>query len=584
MTTLHATLAVLLAYLIGAIPTAYLLVKAARGVDIRTLGSGNVGATNAGRILGPRGFLAVFGIDLLKGLLPTLLLPIAVRALSGREVPSLPVFLAAAAIVGHNFPIYLGFKGGKGVATSLGAVTAIDPRAAVAAALAFAVLLVATRMVSASSLAGGVVFTAVHFLLIRDPWGRDQVVTSVAIVVLLVLLFVRHRENIVRIANGTERKLSFRKRRPPSGRVRPLLLLGLAALVIGGFVVLRMRQPAELDCGRFLLAAADRASTGHQRAERVAFLDRGRTLAVTCPRYDRLVLYRVTEDRRLERHRDVVLDGKPVSIRASSDRLHVLQRPSGDARHLEPGFLRTYDFEGRPLGPKFAVGWDPDDLVLTPDGRAALVILSGHAEGETNRPAPSLVTIDLIDADHPRLVAEVPFEGPGDDPSRIDLSALGTHAAVTLLGSKQVVGFDLSDPLHPQATGRSALATIEAPYYSKSEADAMLMPVSAEGDWLAFSPPGQRPSRAAVVKEYLVRTITDDSCLEVRHSLTHRPIGRFPLRGPANLGTIRPLGLDYSHDRGILAVADRSGGVHLVEIRGQVESKAIATTPSATRR
>src|SRR3954468_15758840 len=117
MTALVATLAVVVAYLIGAIPFAYLVVYWAKGIDIRTVGSGNVGATNVGRVLGFRYFLLVFALDVLKGLLPTLGIPRAVAA-EGFGVPALPVLVALATILGHNFPIYLKFRGGKGVATS----------------------------------------------------------------------------------------------------------------------------------------------------------------------------------------------------------------------------------------------------------------------------------------------------------------------------------------------------------------------------------------------------------------------------------------------------------------------------------
>ena len=110
-----APLAILAAYLIGSIPTAYLIVRAIKGIDVRTVGSGNVGATNAGRVLGSRGFLAVFGLDLLKGLLPTLALPEAARLWGGPQTPWLPVVVAAGTILGHNYPIYLQFQGGKGV-------------------------------------------------------------------------------------------------------------------------------------------------------------------------------------------------------------------------------------------------------------------------------------------------------------------------------------------------------------------------------------------------------------------------------------------------------------------------------------
>src|SRR5690349_7602333 len=117
---------VVLAYLIGAIPFAFVVVYAVKGIDIRAVGSGNVGATNAGRVLGFRFFVLVFSLDLLKGLLPTHYFPMAAAAISGTGVDGLGVMVALATILGHNFPVYLGFRGGKGVATSLGALLALD--------------------------------------------------------------------------------------------------------------------------------------------------------------------------------------------------------------------------------------------------------------------------------------------------------------------------------------------------------------------------------------------------------------------------------------------------------------------------
>src|SRR5262245_57516327 len=149
-----ALLAVLAAYLIGAIPFAYLVARGIKGIDIRTVGSGNVGATNVGRVMGFRYFLLVFGLDVLKGLLPTLGFPSGVAALAGREVPSLGVLVALATILGHNFPIYLRFRGGKGVATSLGAMAALDPVASVMSAVGFATFLLVTQYVSLSSILG----------------------------------------------------------------------------------------------------------------------------------------------------------------------------------------------------------------------------------------------------------------------------------------------------------------------------------------------------------------------------------------------------------------------------------------------
>src|SRR5262249_35141917 len=162
-----------------AIPFAYLVVYAVKRVDIRTVGSGNVGATNAGRVLGFRFFVLVFLLDLLKGLLPTLLFPIAVRRLTGSAPPELPVFAALATILGHTFPTFRRFKGGKGVATSLGAVGALDPIASLATFVAFVVFLLVTRYVSMSSVLAASVFVLVHFSVTPHPFQRASLAMSV---------------------------------------------------------------------------------------------------------------------------------------------------------------------------------------------------------------------------------------------------------------------------------------------------------------------------------------------------------------------------------------------------------------------
>ena len=122
-----SALSVLAAYLAGSIPFGYLVVYWVKGIDIRTVGSGNLGATNVGRALGFRYFLLVFLLDMLKGFLPTLGFPMLVSRLSGAAPADLPVAVALAAILGHTFPVYLKFRGGKGVATSVGTVLALDP-------------------------------------------------------------------------------------------------------------------------------------------------------------------------------------------------------------------------------------------------------------------------------------------------------------------------------------------------------------------------------------------------------------------------------------------------------------------------
>lgn len=205
---LPASIATIAGYFLGAIPFAYLIVRARKGIDIRTVGSGNVGATNAGRILGFRYFLLIFALDLLKGLLPTLLLPRLVEQLTGSPAPpTLPVFIALATILGHNFPVFLGFKGGKGVATSFGALLALDPVSSLSALVTFMIVLLVTRFVSMSSILGAVAFAGVHFSQVERPWSSDELPMSGVTILLVVMLIVRHRMNLVRIARGTESKV-----------------------------------------------------------------------------------------------------------------------------------------------------------------------------------------------------------------------------------------------------------------------------------------------------------------------------------------------------------------------------------------
>ncbi len=192
-----------------------------------------------------------------------------------------------------------------------------------------------------------------------------------------------------------------------------------------------------------------------------------------------MVLYATTKHS-LQKLRDIHLDGKPVAIRVTRDRLYVLQRPSHDARHLVPGFWRVYDFDGEPMGDRFDVGYDPDDLLLLEGGRVALVLTSGHAEGEENRPDPALRVFDLTDPDSPKLTSTVVFGERGDDPERLVLSQNGTHAAVVLRGTNRVVSLHLSDPRHPEELGSVALASEPYPYLSRSESDAILMPVATD--------------------------------------------------------------------------------------------------------
>lgn len=212
------------AYLIGSIPFG-LLVGRAKGIDIRAHGSGNIGATNVGRLLGLRYFWLTFGLDFMKGFLPVVLTTIIGRHDSAGYWP--PLVIAAAAIAGHLYPVYLKFKGGKGVATTFGAVLGIWPIftfAVLAAVSVFTVVFFLSRIISLSSLCAAVVFPpAVIFAgrwaphswhwLPRQPWGVFWPLPAASAVFSLMIIF-KHRSNISRLLAGTEKKLSYPAAKP----------------------------------------------------------------------------------------------------------------------------------------------------------------------------------------------------------------------------------------------------------------------------------------------------------------------------------------------------------------------------------
>jgi acyl-phosphate glycerol 3-phosphate acyltransferase len=574
---------VLAAYLLGAIPFAYLVVYAVKRVDIRTVGSGNVGATNAGRVLGFKYFLLVFVMDFAKGWAPTFFFPRLSESLSGISTPSLAVFVALATILGHNFPIYLRFKGGKGVATSLGAVTALDPVASLCTFIAFVVFLGFSRFVSLSSILAATVFVVVHFARTPKPFVRSNVAMSVVTILLWGMLMVRHRKNFGRIADGTEPKVQFRRRpKPPAGRVRVLIVGVLLLATVVGVVISRVTRTRTLDCGAFVLAPVGRVSTGHQRAERLTFADGGRLLGVTCPRYNRFVVYRVSDDAKLELAADVDVEGRAMSVWPMRDRFLVLVRPAGDARHVEAGWLQAVDWQGRKIGSKFRVGFDPDDIAATPDGQWAFAILSGNAEGESNRPAPEMVAIDLRVPEQPRIAGRLSFDGEGDNPDRISLSDSGRRAAVSLLGSNRVAAIDLEEPERPRLIARQFLPPLDLPYPSLDADDWIMMPAGSERDAVLITLPGEPGPDRALRGSYLIGTLPEGSGIEVVHAARRKSLGRLPLRGAANLGTIHPYGIAYTPERSLIAVSNRSGGtVHLIAIQAKGGSRTNATEVAA---
>jgi glycerol-3-phosphate acyltransferase PlsY len=187
-------------YLLGALPVGLLIGKGFRGIDVREHGSGNIGATNVWRTLGPVLGTLTFALDVAKGLIPVLL---ARHFYSG--FVWLPVAAGILAIIGHNFSIFLGFQGGKGVATTLGVAFGLSWAAALIAFLVWGLVLLATRYISVSSL----VATPIGAICL---WGFNRWNWAYGLFALLATLFVvlKHRANIIRLRLHTEPRVTRR--------------------------------------------------------------------------------------------------------------------------------------------------------------------------------------------------------------------------------------------------------------------------------------------------------------------------------------------------------------------------------------
>jgi len=200
-----------IAYLLGSIPFGYLLVRIFRKEDIRTTGSGNIGATNVARS-GAKGLgILTLLLDLLKGLAA-----VKIAAHFAPGTPGFPSDLAVAAgiaaVLGHVFPIWLGFKGGKGVATALGVFIAIAPLAALCAVGVFIIIFAITRYVSLASILAAVMLPVFCLL-----WSPDRSPVFVGGVIFLSLLVIaKHHANISRLMQGKESRFGSKKTPPPT--------------------------------------------------------------------------------------------------------------------------------------------------------------------------------------------------------------------------------------------------------------------------------------------------------------------------------------------------------------------------------
>ncbi|HMQ77000.1 MAG TPA: glycerol-3-phosphate 1-O-acyltransferase PlsY [Flavobacteriales bacterium] len=202
----YGAFSVVLAYLIGSIPTAVWWGRAFHGIDVREHGSRNAGATNTFRVLGPRAGVPVLLLDVLKGFMPVRVLP----NLSGLEVDGeawmwFRVTLVLVTVLGHLYPVFAGFRGGKGVATSLGGVLAVHPGAALLCVGAFALVFILSRYVSLGSMTAAVTYPLAVVLVFHET---SPVKVGFAVVLCLMVLYT-HRQNIGRLWRGEENRLDL---------------------------------------------------------------------------------------------------------------------------------------------------------------------------------------------------------------------------------------------------------------------------------------------------------------------------------------------------------------------------------------
>lgn len=189
--------ALVASYLIGSIPSGYLLVRWMKRVDIRSTGSGNIGATNVLRTAGPAAGVSILMVDILKGWVSARLIP---GWLIGTATPAMALACGTAAVLGHVCPCFLKFRGGKGVATMLGALAGSDPALALTIVGVWAVSFAACRYVSVGSLAAAATIPLSQIL--RQRAGGELALGTL----LAIVIIVRHRENVLRLLAGTEHR------------------------------------------------------------------------------------------------------------------------------------------------------------------------------------------------------------------------------------------------------------------------------------------------------------------------------------------------------------------------------------------
>lgn len=203
-------LLIILAYLIGSIPTALIISKKIFNIDIRDFGSGNMGATNAFRVLGPKYGTLIMVLDVLKGMIAVGLFYFLPYYLTNElERTNFMIGLGLAAVLGHIFPIFADFKGGKGVATLLGMLIAVQPVVAVCCVAVFVVVLFLTRYVSLSSILGAIMLPVSVIWI----WHEHELSYQLFALLVALLVIITHQKNIGRLIKGAENRIPILKYR-----------------------------------------------------------------------------------------------------------------------------------------------------------------------------------------------------------------------------------------------------------------------------------------------------------------------------------------------------------------------------------
>lgn len=202
------------AYMIGSIPSAVWIGQALYGIDVREYGSGNAGATNTFRVLGKKAGIPVLILDILKGFLALQLVEFVGNYLPNtQQFINFKLALGIAALLGHIFPVFAGFRGGKGVATLLGILIGVQPMAALICSLIFLVLLIVTGYVSLSSMTAAIAYPFIIMLVLNETIPT----VNIFAMAVAILVLITHQKNIERLLRGTESKVAFLRKKDKTG-------------------------------------------------------------------------------------------------------------------------------------------------------------------------------------------------------------------------------------------------------------------------------------------------------------------------------------------------------------------------------